>query len=153
LKPGSQREAALGAGRLLRVLEASPERRSAPCRFYDAAAAARSSISSTRTSWRRRRASWPTRLRRIGGIEDARALTSSPSPLEFRYRNRVVVHAAAHCAAPCRGRLPRAGPARQVLDIDDGCLLPEPAVADAWGALRGVGPARIAAAVRSCGCG
>jgi 23S rRNA (uracil1939-C5)-methyltransferase len=122
-------------GELLQVLEASPDRRDAPCRFYarcggctlehlryEAQLAAKAQIVADA-------------LRRIGSVElpvpDVVA-----SPTEFQSRNRV-----AFTLLRLRGGRVVAGfhqinRGDRVLDIDGSCLMPEPALALAWDALR-----------------
>jgi 23S rRNA (uracil1939-C5)-methyltransferase len=130
-----QQKARWARGALLRVLEASPRRREAPCRFYarcggctlehleyDAQLEAKSHIVADA-------------LHRIGGITVEPPVVV-PSPLEFRYRNRV-----SFTLVRLRGGGVIAGfhdimrPDR-VVDIDDACLMPEPAIAEAWSAIR-----------------
>jgi len=74
-------------------------------------------------------------LRRIGGV-DVEVPPVEPSPAEFRYRNRVSFAlrriGADRVVAGFHDRLR----AQRVLDMDGACLLPEPAVAAGWNALR-----------------
>lgn len=121
--------------RLLRVLEASPERRSAPCRFYDRCGGCTLEHIEYPAQLAAKARIVADGLRRIGGI-DTPVPDVVPSPREFRYRNRVsftllrlpsggVVAGFHELARPDR-----------VIDIDDACLLPEPAVAETWRAVR-----------------
>jgi 23S rRNA (uracil1939-C5)-methyltransferase len=120
---------------LLRVIESSPHRRDAPCRFYarcggctlehlayDAQLTAKAQIVADA-------------LRRIGGIE-----TQTPdvvaSPSEFRYRNRVSFTLVRLRDGRVVAGFHELGRPDRVLDIDAGCLLPEQPLADAWGELR-----------------
>ena len=121
-------------GRLLRVLEPSPARRKAPCphydhcggctlehMVYDAQLEAKASIVSEA-------------LARIGGTPiDAPVVV--PSPREFQYRNRVSFTFIRTARGPVAGFHDIDRPDR-VVDISAACLLPEPAIAEAWGQLR-----------------
>lgn len=121
--------------RLLRVLEVAPERRDAPCRFYDRCGGCTLEHIDYPAQLVAKTRIVADALRRIGGIA-VPVPDVVASPLEFRYRNRVsftllrprgggVVAGFHELARPDR-----------VLDIDDACLLPEPAVAETWAELR-----------------
>ncbi len=67
---------------------------------------------------------------------DAPVPDVTPSPHEFRYRNRVsftLLRLGAGRGLAGFHELNRPG---RIVDITDACLLPEPSVASAWGALR-----------------
>jgi 23S rRNA (uracil1939-C5)-methyltransferase len=137
-------------GRLLEVLEPSPDRRVAPCRHYarcggctlehlryDAQLAAKAAIVHEA-------------LHRIGG-RDLAAPEVVPSPREFHYRNRVsftLVRLPGGRVVAGFHELDRPG---RVMDIGADCMLPEEAVAEAWRGLRrewGTGAARLPAGRR-----
>lgn len=140
--PGELVEARIGEAkprwaraRLLRVLEPSPERRSAPCRFYDRCGGCTLEHIDYPAQLAAKARIVADALRRIGGI-DVPLPEVVASPLEFRYRNRVsftllrvqgggVVAGFHELLRPDR-----------VIDMDADCLLPEPAVAETWAALR-----------------
>jgi len=122
-------------GRLLRVLEPSPERREAPCPYYarcggctlehmayDAQVGAKARIVADA-------------LTRIGGLT-VETPEVVPSPTEFRYRNRVsfALRRAEH------GRVLAGfhalGEPDEIVDMDGACLLPEEPIARVWDALR-----------------
>ena len=122
-------------GRLLRVLEPSPERREAPCPYYarcggctlehmayDAQLGAKARIVADA-------------LTRIGGLS-VETPEVVPSPTEFRYRNRVsfALRRAEH------GRVLAGfhalGEPGEIVDMDGACLLPEEPIARVWDALR-----------------
>jgi len=131
--------------RLLAVLRAAPDRRPAPCPFYGrcggctlehleygAQLAAKSRIVADA-------------IHRIGGI-DAALPPIEPSPHELRYRNRISFTLLRLSAGRIvAGFHPLDRPAR-VVDVTGACLLPEPAIAEAWDALRrgwGAGASRL----------
>jgi 23S rRNA (uracil1939-C5)-methyltransferase len=127
-------------GSLLNVLEASPERREAPCRFYARCGGCTLEHMEYAGQLRAKARIVADALTRIGGVAieppDVEA-----SPAEFRTRNRV-----SFTLLRLRGGGVIAGfheidRSDRVLDIDGGCLMPEEAIAEAWNALRsGWGP-------------
>lgn len=122
-------------GRLERVLAPAPERREAPCRFYARCGGCTLEHLTYPAQLQAKRVLVTEAMRRIGGIAPP-ALEITASPEEFRYRNRVsftLVRLAHGRVAAGFHELER--PAR-ILDVDGDCLLPEPAVATAWSALR-----------------
>lgn len=122
-------------GRLLRVVEAAPERRAAPCRFYDRCGGCTLEHLDYPAQLAAKARIVADALSRIGrrSVEPPEVVAS---PAEFRYRNRV-----SFTLVRLRGGGVVAGfhelerPDR-ILDIDDACLLPEQPLADAWSALR-----------------
>jgi len=121
--------------RLLRVLEAGPSRRPAPCPFYARCGGCTVQHLAYEAQREAKSRIVLDALRRIGHTH-AEELTVVASPRELQYRNRVSF------------ALLRLGRGRVVagfhelerpdrtLDVDHRCLLPEPAVARAWRALR-----------------
>jgi 23S rRNA (uracil1939-C5)-methyltransferase len=122
-------------GTLVRVLDAAPERREAPCRFYarcggctlehlayPAQLAAKASIVADA-------------LARIGGLTVAPPPVV-PSPQEFRYRNRVSFTLVRLRDGRVLAGFHELNHADRVLDIDETCMMPESAVAGTWGAIR-----------------
>lgn len=130
----TRRKARWARGSLVRVLRRSPDRREAPCPFYDRCGGCTLEHMTYAAQLGAKARIVTDALQRIGGLVlDPPGIT--PSPAEFRYRNRV-----SFTLERVRGGV-RAGfheleRPDAVLDIDEGCLLPEPAVAEAWGALR-----------------
>lgn len=135
---------------LLRVLDAAPARREAPCRFYsrcggctlehlqyDAQLAAKAGIVADALS-------------RIGGIsiEPPRVVAS---PSQLRYRNRVSFTLVRLRDGSVRAGFHELERPDRVLDIDETCLMPEETVAAAWGAVRrswGRGASRLPSGTR-----
>jgi 23S rRNA (uracil1939-C5)-methyltransferase len=122
-------------GELLRVIEPAPSRRVAPCPFYercggctlehltyDAQLAAKARIVADAMS-------------RIGHIDIA-APDVVASPAEFRYRNRVSFTLVRHGGNRVVAGFHELQQPDNILDIDEGCLLPEQVLADTWAALR-----------------
>lgn len=122
--------------RLERLLAASPDRRPAPCPYYDRCGSCTLEHLAYPAQLRAKAALVTETLRRIGGFEPP-ALEVTPSPEEFRYRNRVsftLVRLSHGRVAAGFHELERPD---RVLDVGGECLLPEPAVAAAWTELRG----------------
>ncbi len=121
--------------RLLRVLSSAPERRQAPCPYYARCGGCTLEHLSYAAQLQAKAALVAEALARIGGVR-APVPEVTASPEEFRYRNRVsftlVRLEHGHVLAGFH-ELEHPG---RVLDIGADCLLPEPAVAEAWGRLR-----------------
>jgi 23S rRNA (uracil1939-C5)-methyltransferase len=75
-------------------------------------------------------------LRRIGGIEVEHAPEVVPSPLEFRYRNRVSFTLVRAGGTRVLAGFHEVNHPGRIVDITGACLLPEPAVGAAWARLR-----------------
>lgn len=135
---------------LLRVLEASPVRREAPCRFYtrcggctlehleyDAQLAAKAGIVADA-------------LARIGGIA-VEPPTVVASPEQLRYRNRVSFTLVRMRDGRVRAGFHELERPDRVLDIDESCLMPEETIAATWGEVRrywGAGASRLPSGTR-----
>lgn len=122
-------------GRLLTLIEPGPHRRAAPCPHYarcggctvehleyTAQVAAKADIVHQA-------------LRRIGGIATARPEVT-PSPVEFRYRNRVSFTLVRAPGGRIIAGFHEIDRPDRVVDISAACLLPEAPLADAWQRLR-----------------
>ncbi|MCI0435989.1 MAG: class I SAM-dependent RNA methyltransferase [Gemmatimonadetes bacterium] len=137
-------------GSLLAVREASPDRRAAPCPFYARCGGCTLEHIEYDAQLRVKSRIAADALRRIGGLE-LEAPEVTPSPREFRYRNRVsftLLRLGAGRVVAGFHELERPG---HVLDITGACLLPEPLVAHAWNELRanwGTGASRLPAGPR-----
>ncbi|GMV07228.1 MAG: 23S rRNA methyltransferase [Gemmatimonadota bacterium] len=124
-----------GQAELLRVLEPGPARVEAPCPHYQRCGG----CTLQHLEYDEQRA-WKARfvadaMARIGGT-DVAAPEVVASPERLRYRNRVTF--TVRRLSPKRvlaGFHALEDPAR-VVDVDHRCLLPEPAIGEAWGALR-----------------
>ncbi|HEU0012725.1 MAG TPA: TRAM domain-containing protein [Longimicrobium sp.] len=127
-------------GRLLRVLEPSPERREAPCRFYARCGGCTLEHLPYDAQLRAKSRIVADALARIGGIE-VEAPEVVPSPGEFRYRNRVSFALRRREAGRVEAGFHVLGAPDEVLDLDGSCLMPEEPISRAWDALRrGWGP-------------
>ena len=140
--PGDLVEAALverkerwARGRLLRVLEPSPERREAPCPFYARCGGCTLEHMPYDAQLRAKARIVADALTRIGGIacEPPEVVAS---PREFRYRNRVsfALRRAEHGRVEA-GFHALAAP-DEIVDLGGACLLPEEPIARVWDALR-----------------
>lgn len=130
---------------LVRVLEASPDRRVAPCPHYDRCGGCTLEHLHYLAQLRAKGRILVEALRRIGKreIEEPEVV---PSPREVRYRNRVTFTLLRTGGGRVVAGFRELEHPERVLDIGSDCLLPEPAVAAAWGALRrawGPGASRL----------
>ena len=122
-------------GRLLRVLEPAPERRVAPCPLYERCGGCALQHLEYEAQLAAKRGLAADALRRIGSVSLADDIPITGSPREFRYRNRVSFRLRRLGQRVVTGFHELDRPAH-VLDVDERCLLPEPPLAEAWGALR-----------------
>jgi len=79
-------------GRLVEVMEASPERRTPPCPFQSRCGSCPLEHLEYEAQLRAKRTMVVDALERIGGLETLPPVEVHPSPREFRYRNRVTFH-------------------------------------------------------------
>jgi 23S rRNA (uracil1939-C5)-methyltransferase len=122
-------------GRLVRIHEPSPERREAPCPYYEECGGCTLEHLAYDAQLRAKARIVADALTRIGGLEVAPPEVV-PSPREFRYRNRVSF--ALRRLSPGRvvaGFHSLRDPGR-IVDLDGGCLLPEEPISLAWDRLR-----------------
>lgn len=127
-------------GELLRVIEPSPQRRTAPCPHYDRCGGCTLEHLEYGAQLRAKHAIVAETLRRIGGIGiDDGGLHLPPvvpSPSEFQYRNRVsftLLRLGGDRVVVGFHEIERPG---RIVDITGECLLPEPAIATAWDRIR-----------------
>ena len=122
-------------GRLLKVLQAAPHRTEAACPYYaDCGGCTLQHIPyEDQLVWKARFVR--DAMERIGGLE-VTVPPVAPSPAPRDYRSRItytllrlpgerVVAGFHHLANP-----------RRIVDVEDGCILPDPAIAAAWRQLR-----------------
>jgi 23S rRNA (uracil1939-C5)-methyltransferase len=137
-------------GRLERVLDAAPERREAPCRFYDRCGGCTLEHLRYDAQLKAKAAIVRDALSRIGGIAiDSPDVVASPR--ELRYRNRVSFTLVRLRDGSVRAGFHELDRPDRVLDIDEACLLPEAPVAAAWGDVRrawGRGASRLPSGAR-----
>ncbi|MGH7475005.1 MAG: class I SAM-dependent RNA methyltransferase [Longimicrobiales bacterium] len=119
---------------LVQLEHASPQRRPAPCPFYDRCGGCTLEHLTYQAQLAVKSAIVAEALARIGGLA-VTAPQVAPSPCEFRYRNRVSFTLLRFGRRVIAGFHEIHRPAR-VIDIDGRCRLPEPALAQAWDALR-----------------
>jgi 23S rRNA (uracil1939-C5)-methyltransferase len=122
-------------GILLRVVEPSPGRREAPCRYYSRCGGCTLEHLEYGFQLEAKARIVADALRRIGGIA-VEPPEVVPSPLEFRYRNRVSFTLVRQRGGGVVAGFHDITRPDRVIDIDEACLMPEPAVAEAWAAVR-----------------
>jgi 23S rRNA (uracil1939-C5)-methyltransferase len=119
---------------LEQVLEASPDRREAPCRFYPRCGGCTLEHLEYDAQRAVKAAIVVDALSRIGGISIEPPVVVA-SPNELRYRNRVSF-TLVRLRDGVRAGFHQLDRPDRVLDIDEACLMPEDAVASAWGEIR-----------------
>lgn len=128
-------------GRLVELDEAGPQRREAPCPFYDRCGGCTLEHLEYAAQLQAKTTLVTDALERIGGRSDLPEVEAHPSPREFRYRSRVsftLLRLQGGRVVAGFHELERPG---HILDVDGGCLLPEAPVARVWDAMRsGWGP-------------
>jgi tRNA/tmRNA/rRNA uracil-C5-methylase (TrmA/RlmC/RlmD family) len=80
-------------------------------------------------------------LVRLGGVELPASPQVIPAPRPWRYRNRMTFVVRRHGSDVVAG-LHALGEPDRLVDVDDRCLLPEPAVSQGWARLRAAWAAR-----------
>lgn len=140
--PGDLAEVALterrdrwARGRLLRVLEPSPERREAPCPFYGECGGCTLEHLTYPAQLRAKARIVADALTRIGGMP-----TEPPevvaSPAEHRYRNRVSFALRRTGRGGVVAGFHALGDPERIVDLDGRCLLPEEPIARVWDGIR-----------------
>jgi 23S rRNA (uracil1939-C5)-methyltransferase len=122
-------------GRLLRVLEPSPERREAPCPFYARCGGCTLEHLEYGAQLRATARIVADALTRIGGVP-VEPPEVVPSPSEFRYRNRVSFALRRGEHGRVEAGFHALGTPDEIVDLGGACLLPEEPVARVWDALR-----------------
>jgi 23S rRNA (uracil1939-C5)-methyltransferase len=122
-------------GRLLTVLEPSPERREAPCPYYAECGGCTLEHLDYAAQLRAKARIVADALTRIGGLE-VELPEVVASPVEFRYRNRVSFALRRLGGGRVVAGFHALGDARRVVDLGGACLLPEEPIARVWDALR-----------------
>jgi 23S rRNA (uracil1939-C5)-methyltransferase len=122
-------------GRLLKVVTEGPNRRKAPCPHYSRCGGCTLEHLeySAQTAAKARIVS--DALQRIGRL-GVSTPDVTPSPREFQYRNRVSFTLVRTPGGRVLAGFHEIDRPERVVDISASCLLPEPAIADAWGQLR-----------------
>jgi 23S rRNA (uracil1939-C5)-methyltransferase len=119
---------------LVRVLRSGPGRREAPCPQYDRCGGCTLQHLEYDAQLEAKTRVAADALQRIGHLAVA-APSITPSPAEFRYRNRVTFTLRRTPEGLTAGFHELESPA-DLVDIAGECLLPEPAIAAAWETLR-----------------
>lgn len=123
-------------GRLVEVMEASPERRTPPCPFQSRCGSCPLEHLEYEAQLRAKRTMVVDALERIGGLETLPPVEVHPSPREFRYRNRVTFHLRRLRAGRVVAGFHELERPGRIVDVDGGCLLPEEPIARCWDELR-----------------
>ena len=119
---------------LVRVLEPGPGRREAPCPHYHRCGGCTLEHLEYPAQLEAKAGVVTDALQRIGKL-DRTVPTVEPSPKEFRYRNRVTFTLRRDRDGVVAGFHALEAP-DTLVDVTSACLLPEAAIAEAWGALR-----------------
>ncbi len=122
-------------GRLLRVLEPSPERREPPCRFYAECGGCTLEHMTYEAQLRAKARIVADALTRIGGLP-TEPPEVVPSPSEHRYRNRVSFALRRRARGQVVAGFHALGDPDRIVELDGSCLLPEEPIARVWDALR-----------------
>ncbi|HET8654890.1 MAG TPA: TRAM domain-containing protein [Longimicrobiaceae bacterium] len=122
-------------GRLLRVVEPSPQRRPAPCPFYDRCGGCTLEHLEYAAQLAAKARIVSDALTRIGGLAIAPPAVV-PSPRELRYRNRVSFALRRLGTGRVVAGFHALGNPRRIVDMDGRCLLPEEPIALVWERLR-----------------
>lgn len=122
-------------GRLLRVVEPSPERREAPCPFYARCGGCTLEHMPYDAQLRAKSRIVADALTRIGGMA-VKAPEVVPSPSEFRYRNRVSFALRRKEHGRVVAGFHALGEPDEIVDLDGSCLLFEEAIGRVWDGIR-----------------
>ena len=122
-------------GRLLRVIEPSPERREAPCPFYARCGGCTLEHMPYEAQLRAKSRIVADALTRIGGVA-VEAPEVVPSPAEFRYRNRVSFALRRLESGRVVAGFHALGEPDEIVDLDGSCLLFEEAIGRVWDGIR-----------------
>jgi 23S rRNA (uracil1939-C5)-methyltransferase len=122
-------------GRLLRIERAGPDRREAPCPHYARCGGCTLEHLEYGAQRRAKAQLVQDALQRIGHLA-AELPDVVAAPEEFRYRNRVSFTLLRLGAGRVVAGFHEIDRPNRITDIDQRCLLPEPAVARAWRGLR-----------------
>jgi 23S rRNA (uracil1939-C5)-methyltransferase len=122
-------------GRLVRVVEPSPERREAPCPFYARCGGCTLEHMPYDAQLRAKSRIVADALTRIGGLA-VEAPEVVPSPSEFRYRNRVSFALRRMEHGRVAAGFHALGAPDEIVDLDGTCLLFEDAIGRVWDGIR-----------------
>ena len=122
-------------GRLVRVVEPSPDRREPPCAFYAECGGCTLEHIEYPAQLRAKSRIVADALTRIGKL-DVPAPVVVPSPREHRYRNRVAFALRRLGGGRVVAGFHAIGEPDRVVDMDGRCLLPEEPIAIVWDRLR-----------------
>lgn len=122
-------------GRLLRVLEPSPERREPPCPFYAECGGCTLEHLTYPAQLRAKGRIVADALTRIGGVA-VEPPEVVPSPAEHRYRNRVSFALRREAHGRVVAGFHALGNPEAIVDLDGRCLLPEEPISRGWDAIR-----------------
>ena len=122
-------------GQLIRVDEPSAHRRTAPCSYYDRCGGCTLEHLQYDAQLAVKARIVADAVARIGGMT-INVPEVVPSPFELRYRNRVSFTLVRLGDGQVRAGFHEIHRPDRVLDIDESCLMPEAAVAEAWQRLR-----------------
>ncbi len=124
-----------GEATLLRLIEPAPERVEPLCSLFDrcGGCALQHLDDAAQASWKRRFVA--DAMQRIGGI-DVEVPPVEASPLRIRYRNRLTFTMRRLDGGRIVAGFHALDDPDRIVDVHTECILPEPAVLDAWSRLR-----------------
>jgi 23S rRNA (uracil1939-C5)-methyltransferase len=122
-------------GRLLRVVDPSPDRREPPCPFARECGGCALEHLEYPAQLDAKRQILEDALRRLGGVE-VDVPPAVGSPLQTRYRNRVSFTLRRLGAGRVVAGFHALADPGRIVDVDGQCLLPEPAISAVWDRLR-----------------
>jgi 23S rRNA (uracil1939-C5)-methyltransferase len=122
-------------GRVLRLLEESPDRREAPCPFYVECGGCTLEHLTYPAQLKAKARIVSDALARIGGLGSIEPEVVA-SPRENRYRNRVSFALRRGEAGRVTAGFHALGDPDRIVDIDGRCLLPEESISAVWDQLR-----------------
>jgi len=135
-------------GRLVELREAGPDRRDAPCPLFSRCGGCTLQHLDPQAQLEAKGEMVTSALARIGKVDRLPRPNLHPSPVEFGYRNRVTFTLRRRKVEGVVAGFHASEQPDIIVDVDERCLLPEPAIVETWSGLRanwGDGASRLPA--------